>query len=319
MPQGVTGLHHVTAIASDPQRNVDFYAGVLGLRLVKRTVNFDDPGTYHLYYGDAIGHPGTLLTFFPWQGIGRGRAGSGQIVEVAFAIPQASLGWWTAHLVERGIAYDGPIERFGERMISMKDPDGMAVELVAVPGNTTPAQDWRGATIPNEHRIRRIHTATLWLDGYEKSAALLTEMLGFHKVAEEGNRFRYASGQGGSGAQVDLRCIPEFWAGGMGAGSVHHMAWRVPDEAAQAELRKALANGGVNPTPVLDRQYFRSVYFREPGGVLFEIATDPPGFAIDESVDALGEQLKLPPWLESERERIEGALPPLRLPSGGSA
>lgn len=314
MPQGATGLHHVTAIASDPRRNLDFYAGVLGLRLVKRTVNFDDPGTYHLYYGDAAGQPGTILTFFPWQGIDRGRAGSGQAVEVAFAIPQASFGWWTTHLVHCGIPYEGPSDRFGERVLFLKDPDGMMIELVATPGHSRPDQEWEGATIPAEHRILRIHTVTLWLDGYEKSADLLTGKLGFHKVAEEGSRFRYAAGEGGPGAQVDLRCTPEFWTGRMGTGSVHHVAWRVPDDAAQTQLRTMLAGGGIDITPVLDRQYFRSVYFREPGGVLFEIATDPPGFAVDETFELLGTALKLPPWLEGQRAAIEQRLPPLHLP-----
>jgi glyoxalase family protein len=309
MRTDLLGIHHVTAITSDMQRNVDFYTGLLGLRLVKVTVNFDDPGAYHLYYGDEIGHPGTILTFFAWPGAPRGRAGTGQLSAVAFTIPQASLDYWSQRLRSGGIQYQGPSTSFGESLLVLHDPDGMAVQLVAHP-RARERPGWTGGLVPAEHAIRGIHSVTVWEEGYEHTARHLTETLGFRLVAEEQNVSRYEIGAGWPGALITVRSAPEFLRGTIAAGSIHHVAWRVATDAQQLTWREALSSQGVDVTPILDRQYFHSIYFREPGGVLFEIATDPPGFTIDEPVERLGSQLKLPPWLEPARSEIERVLPP---------
>lgn len=286
-------IHHVTAIAGDPQRNLDFYAGVLGLRLVKLTVNFDDPGSYHLYFGDEAGRPGSILTFFPWPDGRRGRQGTGQVGTVSLAIPPASLGWWIERLLRHGIKYDGPDRRFDEQVLAFADPDG---------------------PVRAEHAVRGVHGATIWEDGDRGTADFLTRLMGFRQVGEEGNRLRFESAATGAGTVVDLRRVPGFWAGAGGVGTVHHVAFRAASDEAQLEHRARLGSDGVDVTPVVDRRYFRSVYFREPGGVLFEIATDPPGFALDEPGAELGTTLKLPPMYEPMRGRIEQTLPPLHLP-----
>jgi glyoxalase family protein len=309
------GIHHVTAIMGDVQRNVDFYTGQLGLRLVKVTVNFDDPGAYHLYYGDEVGHPGTILTFFAWPGIPRGRPGTGQLTAVAFTIPQASLHYWTQRLLSGGIGHQWPRRPLGEQVLSLRDPDGMAIELVAHPS----AQERPGrvgGTVPAEHAIRGIHSVTVWEEGYLHTAQHLTETLGFRLVAEEQNVFSYEVGAGGPGAVINVRCAPEFLRGMMAGGSIHHVAWRAATDAQQQIWQEALSSQGVDVTPILNREYFHSIYFREPGGVLFEIATDPPGFTIDEPAEHLGSQLKLPPWLEPSRSEIEKALPPFPMALG---
>ncbi|HLJ16265.1 MAG TPA: ring-cleaving dioxygenase [Bryobacteraceae bacterium] len=306
------GLHHVTAIASDPQANIDFCTGFLGLRLVKKTVNFDDPGTYHLYYGDETGKPGTILTFFPWPGARRGRRGAGEITLISFAVPSGSLSFWMERCRAYGIPFDGPHARFDEEGLVISDPDGSQMELVADAGvDGTPA--WPDSPVPAAHAIRKFHSVTLSIEGYALTAELLTGTLGFAPVRESGNRFRFAEGDGGTGAIVDLLCVPAMPRGVQGAGTVHHVAWRTPDSDSQKIWREKLADAGLNVTPVIDRQYFHSIYFREPGGVLFEIAIDPPGFMIDESVQELGHSLKLPPWLEAARASLEQFLPPLRL------
>lgn len=309
------GIHHVTAIAGDAQHNIDFYAGFLGLRLVKLTVNFDDPGSYHLYYGDEIGHPGTVMTFFAWPNGGRGRVGIAQVGVTAFAIRPASLPFWSERLGGFGIPVEEPTERFDEQVLTFQDPDGLLLELVAHPG----AEDlpsWEGGPVAGEHALRGFHGVTLFEEGFAHTQRLLTDTLGFLRLAEEGSTFRYRSQDGGPGALVDLRAAPNLPVGRVGIGAVHHVAWRVPDDATQQALRARLDELDYNVTPVLDREYFHSVYFPEPGGVLFEIATDPPGFTIDESVAELGSHLKLPPWLEPHREEIVRRLPPLQLPSG---
>jgi catechol 2,3-dioxygenase-like lactoylglutathione lyase family enzyme len=310
------GIHHVTAISGEPQRNADFYAGVLGLRLVKKTVNFDDPETYHLYYGDGAGSPGTIMTFFPWAHAPRGRVGAGQLIVTSFSIPATSLGYWTERLVEKGVRFEKPRDRFGETVLTFEDPDGLRIELVA-------AEDGRagysGGPTPAEHSVRGIHHVALAVEATERTAELMADHLGFRQVEETEGRVRFAAGAGAPGDLVDVIGASGFPRGSMGVGTVHHVAFRVPDEEAQLAVREEVAALGYNVTPVLDRNYFRSIYFREPGGVLFEIATDPPGFAADEDPDHLGETLKLPPWLENNRERIEAALPPLRVPVGGSA
>lgn len=313
MDDALLGLHHVTAIAGDAQRNLDFYAGTLGLRLVKHTVNFDDPSTLHLYYGDGLGTPGSIVTFFAWPGGRRGRQGTGQAAVVSLAIAPESIGYWIARLIERGVAYEGPLGRFGAAALALRDPDGLLIELVAAP-EAPPRASWPEAPVPPEHAIRGLYGATLWQEGYELTARQLTETLGFRLVAEEENVFRFAVGPGGPGALLDVRCTPGFWAGEVEVGTVHHLAWRAATPAQQQGWRQRVAAAGLDVTPVLDRQYFQSIYFREPGGVLFEIATDPPGFARDEPVEHLGERLMLPPWLEPRRAALEAALPQLRRP-----
>ncbi len=312
MDKKILGIHHVTAIASDPQQNVDFYAGILGLRLVKQTVNFDDPGTYHFYYGDTTGTPGTILTFFPWKGVRRGRQGTGQVTSVSFSVPESSLGYWIERLTKNSVEYDKPVRRFDEQALMFRDRDGLALELVAHAGAEKRA-GWDKSEVPVEHAVRGIHTVTLCEDGYEHTAKLLTETMGFRQIKAEGNMFRYGVGDEGSGTLVDIRCAPDFWTGVVAGGTVHHIAWRTQDNETQKAWREEIASAGLNVTPQLDRQYFRSIYFREPGGVLFEIATDPPGFTVDETVEELGMHLKLPSWLEPHRSDIEETLQPLQL------
>jgi glyoxalase family protein len=306
-------IHHITAIAGDPQRNLDFYAGTLGLRLVKLTVNFDDPTTYHLYYGDEIGRPGSLLTFFPWPSGRRGRQGTGQIATVALAIPAASLGFWIERLLAQGIKYEGPVRRFDEQILAFSDPDGMLVELVATSRGSA-ASPWSEGPLPAEHAIRGLHGATIWEDGDTGSADFLARTLGFTSVGEEGTLLRFESAATGVGTVVNLRRTPGFWGAAGGVGTVHHMAFRAATDQAHLAKRAEIEAQGLGITPVIDRQYFHSVYFREPGGVLFEIATDLPGFTIDEPAAELGTHLKLPPKYQGDRSRIEQLLPLLRLP-----
>ena len=317
MSPETTGIHHVTAIAGEPQRNVDFYAGLLGLRVVKKTVNFDDPETYHLYYGDGAGTPGSIMTFFPWPAAPRGRIGAGQLTVTSFSVPAASLGYWTERLVEGGVRFERPEERFGETVISFPDPDGLRLELVAAAEDHR--EGWADGPAPSDHAVRGFHHVTLALADPPRTATLMTDTLGFRQTGEAEDRTRYEAGEGGPGNTVDLAAGAGTPRGATGVGTVHHVAYRVPDEETQLELRERVAALGYNVTPVLDRNYFRSIYFREPGGVLFEIATDPPGFAADEEPEHLGESLKLPPWLESRRDRLEDVLPPLPVPSVGSA
>ena len=311
-----SGLHHVTMICGDVQPNVDFYAGVLGMRLVKRTVNFDDPGTYHLYYGDETGTPGTLLTFFPWPGARRGREGAGQFAAVSLAVPPASLGWWLQRLVQRGVAHDALATRFGERVLALRDPDGLRVELVGAEAASR-AAGWADGPVPAEHAVRGVHAMTLWTAVPDATARLLEGAFAMRRIGVEEHATRFAPANpapSGIGTALDVRDVSGSREGASGAGTVHHVAWRVPDDAAELALRARVAESGLAPTEVIDRKYFHSVYFREPGGALFEIATDVPGFAVDEPVDALGSTLVLPPWLEPERERIASALPPIVLP-----
>jgi len=309
-----TGIHHVTGIASDPQRNLDFYAGVLGLRLVKRTVNFDDPTNYHFYFGDEPGNPGTILTFFPWPDARRGRQGGGQAAVTSFVIPPSSLGFWIERLIRKQVDFSQPVSRYeDERVIAFKDHDGFMCELVAHP-SSSPQGGWAAAGIPPEHAIRGLYSVTLWLDVCELTGQLLANTLGFRLVREQGSIYRYAAGDGGPGSIVDLRCVPGIWAGTMGAGTVHHIAFRARDDREQLEIRNELIALGYNVTPQMDRDYFKSIYFREPGGVLFEIATDGPGFSVDEPGDALGLALRLPEWLEPRRFEIEALLPNIQTP-----
>jgi glyoxalase family protein len=313
MKPTVDGIHHITAMAGAPQANIDFYTRTLGLRLVKRTVNFDDPGTYHFYYGDETGQPGTIFTFFPWgAGAMRGRIGTGQVSVTGFAIPVGSMGYWIERLSKLDVSFDGPDERFDENAIVLRDPDGVALELVETPSDGRPG--WSNGEVPAAHAVRGFHHATLSLEGFERTAELVTGLLGFHRVGESGNRFRFASGDGGPGTILDLVCEPGRGRGAMGTGVVHHIAFRAATTFIQGALRTVLVDRGHDVTPVIDRQYFRSIYFREPGGVLFEVATDEPGFEIDEAAAELGLHLRLPDWLEPQRVRIEARLSSITLP-----
>ncbi|HXQ30138.1 MAG TPA: VOC family protein [Gemmatimonadales bacterium] len=311
----VLGIHHVTAIASDPQRNLDFYAGVLGLRLVKRTVNFDDPQTYHFYFGDEVGTPGTIMTFFPWPGARRGRPGSGQVAVTSFAILPSAMGFWIERLVRHNVKHEGPSRRGAgaqaEQVLAFRDHDGLLLELVTHAGAATrPA--WGGAPgIPVAHAIHGFHSVTLWVAERVPTERILLDPLGFREVSEEDTTKRYALGDGGPGQLVNVRAIGGF---GSGAGTVHHVAFAVPDDATQLAVRERVAGANLHPTPVIDRNYFHSVYFREPGGVLYELATNPPGFSIDEPRETLGETLKLPPQYEPHRAEIEAGLPRIHLP-----
>jgi len=313
---GLEGLHHVTAIAGEPQANIDFYAGVLGLRLVKVTVNFDDPTTYHFYYGDGQGHPGTILTFFPWPGAPKGRIGTGQLTITSFAVPAQSLPYWRRRFQKRGVEFKESISDFGEEVLFLRDPDGLQLELISSP-NAEPYYIWERGPVPTEHAIRGFHHVTLSENGYERTALLLTEALRFKQIAKKQNRFRYAVSKGTPGALVDLVCAPEGLPGRVAVGTVHHVAWRTPTNEEQVHWRRTLTKLGYDVTPIIDRRYFNSIYFREPGGVLFEIATDPPGFATDETAEHLGTSLKLPPWLEKARPELERLLPRIELPKTG--
>lgn len=314
----ILGIHHVTAIAGAPQRNLDFYTQVLGLRLVKRTVNFDDPGTYHLYFGDELGRPGTVLTFFAWPGARRGRRGTGQATATAFAVPPGSIGFWRDRLRAAGVAADEPVERFAEETLAFLDPDGLRLELAAAPDGDG-GHPWPGSPIPPERAIRGFAGVTLCEREAGRSARFLTESLGFRSAGRRGSRERFAIAGDGSCGWVDVVGDPEGSPGEIAAGTVHHVAWRVGSDEEERAWRDRLMEAGLPVSPVMDRQYFRSIYFREPGGVLFEIATDLPGFTRDETAAELGHELKLPPWLETRRSELEARLPQLELRSAAAA
>ena len=331
--KGIFGIHHVTAITSDPQRNIDFYANILGLRFVKLTVNQDDPTSYHLYYGDELGRPGTILTFFHWPDAPRGHRGTSEVVSTSFLIPENSTNYWIDRLKSKQIEFRGPYKRFddSEQVITLHDLDGLELELVAHKS----AEDrtlnvWKEGPIPPEHTIRGFYSVTLSEEGYERTASVLTDELGFIPTHQDGSRFRYeipttssASsptinqgeeiGRGGANI-VDVLCLPYTQRAVIGIGSVHHVAWRTPTDEQQKVLRHNIVRAGLNATPIIDRFYFHSVYFREPGGILFEIATNPPGFMTDEKDEELGTHLVLPPWLESMRKDLEKILPQVDLP-----
>ncbi len=310
----IPGIHHITAIAENSQQNLDFYTQALGLRLVKLTVNFDVPDTYHFYFGDEIGHPGTILTFFLWPGTRRGKPGTGQATRIAFSIPPESAGYWTERLNQFGVTIDGTSQRFDEEIISFLDPDGVQLELVAGE-EMNQASPWLEGPVPPESAIQSFHGVTLMEEGFESTAELLTGTFGFQLVAEAEKRARFKAPSDQPGRFIDLVSLPSAPAGITGTGTVHHIAWRTESDERQSAWREQLVSLGYDVTPVLDRQYFHSIYFREPGGVLFEIATDPPGFTTDESADCLGSSMKLPPWLEPRRLQIERELPALRLPN----
>lgn len=304
------GLHHVTAIASDPKRNVDFYTRILGLRMIKQTVNFDAPDVWHLYYGDKYGSPASILTFFPWPGVTKGREGAGITTATSFSVPAESIGFWHQRLLKLSVPVEAPVLRGDSEVITLFDPDGMRIELVASVGDKR--SGWDGvADIPAEHAIRGLHEVTLSEQKIDPTAAMLTGLLGMSLSGEEAEAASFIMGDGGASAKVRV-------SGGVNerglqaGGTVHHVAFRAPDLPTMELWRMELQSKGVNVTQIMDRQYFKSIYFREPGGVLFEIATDDPGFTIDEPLLELGRSLKLPPWLEPSREQIAASLPALR-------
>jgi glyoxalase family protein len=306
----MSGLHHVTAIAGDAARNLDFYTRVLGLRLVKKTVNYDDPGTYHLYFGDENGSPGTIMTFFPWGHMPQGRGGLGLTHETLFRVPEAALGYWTHRFVELGVTHDAIEKRFGESVLPFKDPDGLGLALVAVPGAASEAA-WEGNGVTAENAIRGFHGAQLLLDATAPTARVL-DILGYDQVGSEGTITRFKARGAEVGGVIDIREAKGFLPGRMGVGSVHHLAFRAKDDQEQAEMRQRLVSERkLHVTEQIDRNYFRSMYFKEPGGIIFEIATDQPGFAVDEPADKLGQKLALPPFLERRRSEIEAHLAPL--------
>ncbi|MES3036079.1 MAG: ring-cleaving dioxygenase [Gemmatimonadota bacterium] len=310
-----TGLHHLTAIASDPQRNLDFYAGTLGLRFVKQTVNFDDPGTYHLYYGDATGAPGSILTFFPWPTARRGRVGAGQVAETQLAIPIGALAFWIQRLTQQQVPFIGPVRRFGgETALTFTDHDGLPLALVATDA-ASQRPGWGGAEgIPDAMSIRGMHAVTLWVHRLPETAAVLTGTLGFREVATHDGVVRFAVDDAAPGTLVDVRELPTGPGGTGGAGTVHHIAFRAADDDTEFGLRTQVTAAGLPITEQIDRTYFRSMYFREPGHVLFELATDAPGFGVDESLEQLGESLQLPPQHEHRRAELQRTLIPLHRP-----
>lgn len=311
MEQLITGIHHVTAIAGKAQTNIDFYAGILGLRLVKKTVNFDAPEIYHFYYGDEAGLPGSILTFFPYGSIQAGRHGKGMLNTTSFSVPSGSIGYWQARLQQFGVKYEPVQERFDqEAYLYLEDPDGLGLELVF--NDRDLRAGFTYGAIPPEHAIRGFYHVEIWEEGYERTAALLTEQLDHILIAEKGNRFRFAATDS-PGNYIDILCSPDSLRGLGGNGTVHHIAFATANEQTQQAVRTKITQRMLNPTPVLDRQYFTSIYFREPGGVLFEVATAGPGFAVDEEPQHLGEALKLPEQYEPHRAQIEQAIEPVEL------
>ncbi len=304
MKKLITGIHHVTAIAGEPQKNLDFYCGILGLRLLKKTINFDAPEVYHFYYGDEDGNPGSILTFFPYgDEIKKGRHGKGMLNTTTFSVPLSSIDFWEKRLKKFEVPFKHAQERFtDEAAMYFEDPDGLGLELIF--NNKDERKGFTYGHIPLEHSIKGFYSVEIWEDGYEKTASILTEQMDHTLIAEKGNRFRYAAVDT-PGNYIDLLFATEGLKGLGGRGAVHHIAFATPDKATQLEARKKIMDRQLNPTPVLDRQYFTSVYFREPGGVLFEIATTGPGFDIDEPHNELGSSLKLPPQYESFRPQIE--------------
>jgi glyoxalase family protein len=314
MSQATPGIHHVTAIAGDPQQNLDFYTEILGLRLVKQTVNFDDPGTYHLYYGDEQGSPGTIMTFFPWKGAPRGSLGAGQTSATAFSVPEGSLGLWYDRLMAIGLPVESPRERFDEEVLAFADPDGLRLELVAH-ARATDLAPWQDGPVAEDKAIRSFFGVTLLERSLDATAEVLTDGFGYVRGEVRGSRHRFVTPADGAGCVVDVVVRPDEGFGRVAAGSVHHVAFRVADDEQQGRWSERALARGLQVTDVRDRIYFHSVYFREPGGVLFEVATDGPGFAVDESTAELGGRLQLPTWLEPRRNGLEARLPSLSVPA----
>jgi glyoxalase family protein len=310
MNDKITGIHHITAIAGNAKKNYDFYTRVLGLRLVKKTVNFDDPHTYHFYYGDKVGTPGTILTFFPWEGITAGRRGARQVTEIGYSVPEGSLDFWLKRFEANNVIYNKPAEKFGEQYLSFLDPDGLKIELT-VPKNADRREPWTTNEVGADNATRGFHHITITSNKIEATAKILTDIFGYKLLEQNVNRYRFVTDAVDNAAIVDLVEIPAEIAGHVAGGSVHHVAFRVENEEVLMQYREKIVNLGLNITEKIDRNYFYSLYFREPGGVLFELATENPGFATDETVDQLGSGLKLPAQYETIREEIEESLPKL--------
>ena len=313
MPANLLGIHHVTSITGDVQRCVDFYVNVLGLRFIKKSINQDMPDTYHIYFGDYVGSPGTAMTFFGWPDWPKRRAGTGQVTTVSFSVPSGSLEFWTSRLRKLGVnAKDA--STFGTDALVVVDPDGIELELVAQ-SSKQPWVAWPDCPVDRDHAIRGFHSVTMTAAEATATFDLLAKTMGFRKTAHEGRRTRFETADGGPHSIVDVVESPEGPEGEESIGSVHHVAWRAADAAHQSGWREAVVKAGLNVTPVIDRYYFKSIYFREPGGVLFEIATDGPGFTVDESVESLGSTLSLPPWFQVRRDRLDVTLPPIVVPT----
>ncbi|MGN8069434.1 ring-cleaving dioxygenase [Mucilaginibacter sp. SG564] len=310
MENTINGIHHITAIAGNAKKNYDFYTRVLGLRLVKKTVNFDDPQTYHLYYGDKFGTPGTILTFFPWEGITAGRRGARQATEIGYSVPEGSLDFWLKRLDANNVLYNKPAEKFGEQYLTLLDPDGLKLELI-VPKTADNRLPWETAEVKTENATRGFHNITITTNKMDATAKILTDVFGYKLLEQHVNRFRFVTDAVDNAAIVDLVEVAGEVAGHVAGGSVHHVAFRVKNEEILMQYREKIAALGLHITDKIDRNYFYSLYFREPGGVLFELATDNPGFSVDEPVDQLGSGLKLPAQYENIREDLEKSLPSL--------
>lgn len=309
MENRILGLHHITAIAGEAQRNFDFYTKVLGLRLVKKTVNFDDPGTYHFYFGNEVGSPGTILTFFPWEGIQKGKAGTGMATEIGYAVPKDSLSFWQERFTQQGVKQAAIGERFGDRYLSFEDRDGLLLNLIET-GNDY-RQPWTTSDVSGDVALKGFHSVVLTVRNSAPTVKVLTELLGYQLRQEEGNRFRFATDAIDTANVVDLVEEPAGQRGINAGGTNHHVAFRVKDDNVLMDVREKVRSAGLNITEKIDRNYFYSLYFREPGGILFELASDNPGFATDETVAELGTHLMLPPQYERSRQRIEEVLPVL--------
>ena len=310
MENKILGLHHITAIAGQAQRNYDFYTRVLGLRLVKKTVNFDDPGTYHFYFGDEVGTPGSILTFFPWEGIQKGKPGTGMATEIGYSVPKGSLEFWSNRFKELKVKQGAISERFGEQHLPFEDPDGLLLNLVTPAAEDT-RKPWTTSQVTEEAATKGFHSVVLTVRQVEPTARVLTDIFGYRLLSQEGNRYRFATDAIDTANIVDLVEEPNGQAGYNAGGTNHHVAFRAKDDNLMMEFREKVSRAGLNITEKIDRNYFYSLYFREPGGVLFEIASDNPGFATDESVSELGTRLMLPPQYEGHRKKIEEVLPVL--------
>lgn len=308
MENTILGIHHITAIAGDAKRNFNFYSNILGLRFIKKTVNFDDPGTYHFYFGDEIGSAGTILTFFPWgEGIQQARRGSGMASEIGYSVPKGSLDFWIERFEKYNVIYNKPSEKFGEKYVTFLDPDGLKLELIesSTEDNRKP---WETDEIKAAVALKGFHNITLTLNKIEATASILTDIFGYKLIEKSVNRYRYATNAVENASIVDLVELPEEKRGHVANGSVHHVAFRVKNDESLMHFHKIISEKGLGITQQIDRQYFHSLYFREPGGVLFEIATDNPGFTVDETLENLGKDLKLPPQYETSRAEIEAHL-----------
>ena len=310
MENKILGLHHITAIAGGAQKNYDFYTKVLGVRLVKKTVNFDDPGTYHFYYGDETGTPGSILTFFPWEGIQQGRPGTGMATEIGYAVPKDSLSFWKERLTALGVKHQPVAERFGQPYLALEDPDGLGLNLVEVADDDR--KPWTTAAVNADVATKGFHSVVLSVRNSDPTAKVLTDVLGYRHLTAEDNRKRFITDAIGTANIVDIAEDPNGKPGINAAGTNHHVAFRVKNDAILMEMREKVVSAGLHITEKIDRNYFYSLYFREPGGILFEIATDNPGFATDETVAELGTQLMLPPQYERRRQQIEDVLPALQ-------